>query len=207
MRYHKIPSETIKRLPVYLRGLVLLCNKEVGRVSSKVLAELVGINPWQIRKDFSYFGGFGTRGVGYEIDELIGQIKKILKIDRVHKTALVGVGHLGQAVLAYPGFVGYGFTIAAAYDNDPEKIGKVIDNIRIEPIKNLKKLDKRDIEIGIIAVPFQFAQIIADQLVEAGVKGILNFAPAYITVPKKVKIISIDFALDLACLPYYLNSK
>ena len=174
-------------------------------ISSSGLAEIVGINPWQIRKDFSCFGGFGKRGVGYDIIELSKQIKKILKIDKPHKAALVGVGNLGRAFLAYPGFANYSFVVEAAFDNDPKKIGKIVNNIKIESAANIPKLGQRGIEIGIIAVPSKLAQIIADQLVDAGVKGILNFAPTYITVPKKIKVISIDIALDLACLPYYLR--
>lgn len=207
MKYDKIPDETVKRLPVYLRGLILLSSQKQTGVSSSELAHLVGINPEQIRKDFSYFGGFGKRGVGYDIDELTSQMKKILRIDKPHKAALVGVGNLGKAVLSYPGFNNYGFAIEAIFDNDPQKIGKVVNNIEIEPAANLSTLRQRGIEIAIIAVPFKLAQIIAVQLVDAGVKGILNFAPTHIAVPQKIKVISIDIALDLACMPYYMNLK
>jgi redox-sensing transcriptional repressor len=204
MRYHRIPDETIRRLAIYLRGL--LSSAEQGRqnISSRDLAELLGVNSWQVRKDFSYFGDFGTPGVGYRIETLTRQIKKILKLDVVRKAALVGVGNLGSAVLAYPGFGIYGFDIAAAFDNDPEKIGKRVNKVVIESVSKLRTLTKRGIHTAIIAVPRDAAQETADQLVKAGVKGILNFSPCYISVPRKVKVITIDIAMDLARLPYYM---
>ena len=204
MRYHKIPDETIRRLPIYLRGLLFLSEQGQQSVSSRWLADFLRVNPWQIRKDFSYFGGFGTRGVGYDTTKLIRQINKILKLDVAHKAALVGVGNLGSAVLAYPGFGMYGFDIAAAFDTDPKKIGRKVKDISIEDVSNIRTLKKRKISIGIIAVPRDAAQQVADVLVKAGVKGILNFSPCYITAPKKVKVITIDIAMDLARLPYYM---
>jgi len=204
MRYHRIPDETIRRLPIYLRGLLLSAEQGRRDISSRDLAELLGVNSWQVRKDFSYFGDFGTRGVGYKIHTLTKQIKRILKVDVVHKAALVGVGNLGLAVLAYPGFRSYGFDIAAAFDNDPRKIGKEVNNVLVESVSRLSSVRKRKINIAIIAVPGDAAQQTADRLVEAGVKGILNFSPCYITVPKKVKVITIDIAMDLARLPYYM---
>jgi len=168
------------------------------------MAEFLGVNPWQIRKDFSYFGEFGTPGVGYKIEKLAKEIKKILKLHVVRKAALVGVGNLGSAVLAYSGFGAYGFDIAAAFDVNPKKIGRKIGSVVIEDVSNLKTLKKRKITLAIIAVPRDTAQQTADALVKAGVKGILNFSPCYITVPKKVKVITIDIAMDLARLPYYI---
>jgi redox-sensing transcriptional repressor len=171
------------------------------------LAEFLGFNPWQIRKDFSYFGGFGTRGIGYDVEKLIKQIKKILRIDIVHRAALVGVGNLGSAVLAYPGFEMYGFDIVAAFDSASEKIGRKVINIVIEDVSNLWTLKRRKIDLAIITVPQQAAQKIADALAKAGIKGILNFSPCRITVPKKVKVITIDIAMDLARLPYYMPAS
>ena len=171
------------------------------------MAEFLLVNPWQIRKDFSYFGDFGTRGVGYGIEKLIKEIKKILKLDVVHKAALVGVGNLGSAVLAYPGFRIYGFDIVAAFDNNPKKIGTKINKITIEDISRLGSLKKREIGIGIITVGRDAAQRSADGLIKAGIKGILNFSPCYISVPKKVKVITIDIAMDLARLPYYMPAR
>jgi redox-sensing transcriptional repressor len=207
MRYHKIPDETIRRLPVYLRGLLSSAEQGHERISSKDLAELLGVNPWQIRKDFSYFGGFGTRGVGYEIGKLAQQIKKILNLDNIKKAALVGVGNLGSAVLAYPGFKMFGLEITAAFDANPKKVGRKINNVKIEEASKLRTLKKRKIELAIIAVPRDAAQKTADSLIKAGIKGILKFSPCYISVPKKVKVITIDIAMDLARLPYYLPAS
>jgi len=207
MRYHRVPDETIKRLPIYLRGLLLAAEEGRKRISSQQLAEYLRLNPWQIRKDFSFFGGFGKRGVGYDIQQLTRQIKKILRLDVVNRAALVGIGNLGSAVLAYPGFGMYGFEIAAAFDSDPVKVGKEVNGVKIEGVSKLRRLKARNITLGIIAVPRQAAQETADALVKAGVKGILNFAPCHITVPKRVKVITIDFVMDLARLPYYIPAS
>ena len=207
MRYHRIPDETVRRLPLYLRGLLLLSQDLQGKVSSRNLAEFLGVNPWQIRKDFSYFGGFGTPGVGYNTEKLIKQIKKILKLNVVHNAVLVGVGNLGMAILAYPGFKIYGFNITAVFDDDPKKIGRNIENIIVEDVVKLGSLKRRKVDLGIIAVPREAAQEIADRLVKVGIKGLLNFSPCRIDVPKKVKVITIDIAMDLARLPYYISSS
>jgi redox-sensing transcriptional repressor len=203
MKYHRIPDETVRRLPVYLRGLLFLSDHKQN-ISSRNLADFISVNDSQIRKDFSYFGAFGTPGVGYDIRKLIRQIKKMLNLSVSHKAALVGAGNLGSAILAYPGFRMYGFDIAAAFDNDPKKIGREINNVRIEDISSLRTLERRKISLAIIAVPRDAAQQTADALVKAGVKGILNFSPLRITAPKKVKVITIDIAMELARLPYYI---
>ncbi|MHC4498567.1 MAG: redox-sensing transcriptional repressor Rex [Planctomycetota bacterium] len=171
MRYHRIPDETIRRLPIYLRGLLFSAEQGKESISSRDLADFVGVNSWQIRKDFSYFGDFGTRGVGYRIEKLTKQIKKILKLDVVRRAALVGVGNLGSAVLAYPGFEIYGFDIAAAFDTDPRKIGRKVKNITIESASKLATLRARNIDLAIIAVPREAAQQTADKLVKAGSQG------------------------------------
>jgi len=207
MRYHRIPDETVRRLPIYLRGLLFLSEEGQQNVSSRKLADFLGVNSWQIRKDFSYFGGFGTPGVGYKIEKVAKQISKILKLDVTQKVALVGVGNIGSAVLTHPGFRIYGFDIAAAFDINPQKIGKKINNVTIEDISNLGTLKKRKINLAIIAVPRGTAQPTANALVKAGVRGILNFSPCYITTPKKVKVITIDIAMDLARLPYYMPAS
>ena len=155
MNYRRIPDETIKRLPVYLRDLTGFSKEGHKNISSKELSGRLGVNPWQIRKDFSYFGAFGTCGVGYDVDKLIRQIKKILKLDTANKAALVGVGNLGSAVLAYPGFAIYGFEIVAAFDNDPKKIGKKINNITVQNVSKISSLKNKDVKIGIITVPRQ----------------------------------------------------
>ncbi len=207
MRYHKIPNETVRRLPIYLRGILFFSEQNREQISSQELADFVGINSSQIRKDFSYFGDFGTPGVGYNIERLSRQVRKILKLDTVHKTALVGVGNLGSAVLAYPGFKKYRFEIVAAFDADENKVGRKVRGVEVEDLSSLGSLKERGIKLGIIAVPEVAAQETADALVAADVTGILNFSPCYISVPRKVKIISIDIAMDLARLPYYMPSR
>jgi len=206
MRYRRIPDETIKRLPVYLRGAIRLAEESVRRASSKELAEAVGVNPWQIRKDFSYFGGFGTPGVGYDIDKLIRQIRRILRLDVTRRAALVGVGNLGAALLAFPRFALYGLEIAAAFDIDNRKIGTRRSGVVIEDVAGLQTIKQRGIDLGIITVPGGAAQEVADKLVGVGIRGILNFSSRYITVPRTVKVITIDIAMDLARLSYYLPS-
>jgi redox-sensing transcriptional repressor len=207
MRYSRIPEETIRRLPIYLRGLLLKSEQGQKNISSRNLADYVGVNPCQIRKDFSYFGDFGTRGVGYNVEKLAKEIKRILKLDVIQKAVLVGVGNLGSAILAYPGFGIYGLDVAAAFDVNPKKVGRKIKNITIENVSKLWTLKKRKIKLAVMAVPRQAAQETANALVKAGVKGILNFSPCHITVPKKVKAITIDIATDLARLPYYMPAS
>lgn len=191
-------------MPTYLRGAMRLSEQDVKSISSKELAALLGVNPWQIRKDFSYFGEFGTPGVGYNIEKLLTHIRKILKLDVVRKAALVGAGNLGSALLAFPRFGTYSLEIAAAFDIDKRKIGKKKHGVLIENISAIKTLGQRSIDLGIISVPRGAAQEIADKLVEAGIRGILNLSPQHVTVPKNVKVITIDIAKGLARLPYYV---
>ena len=204
MKYHRIPDESIRRLPVYLRGLQYLLDQGRQSVSSKSLAEFLHLSAAQIRKDFSYFGDFGVRGVGYNVETLTKQIRAILKLSGTRGAALVGVGNIGTALLAYPGFGTYGLEIVVVFDNNPTKIGKQIDGAKIEDIGKISELKKRGIKLAIIAVPAEAAQDVADKLVAAGVKGILNFAPQVLSVPKKVKVITIDIAMELGRLPYYM---
>ncbi len=207
MRYRRIPDESIRRLPVYLRGLLLLADQGTQSISSRKLAQRVHLNPHQIRKDFSYFGAFGTPGVGYNVAALAKQIRSILRLSIIRKAALVGVGKLGLALLGYSGFRMYGFEIAAVFDSAPKKIGKKIGGITVEDTAKLKTLKSKKIRLAIIAVPAEAAQNIADLLVKNGVNGILNFAPRYLAVPKNVKVITIDIAMDFARLPYYLPAS
>jgi len=206
MRYHKIPDETVRRLPIYLRGLMLSADQGLEHLSSKSLADYVGVPSWQIRKDFSYFGDFGTPGVGYRIERLAKEIKKILRLHVIRRTALVGVGDLGTALLAYPGFRTFGLDIVAAFDVDRRKIGRKFNEITVEDLAGIEGLKKRQISMAIVAVPREAAQEIVDKLAEAGVRGILNFAPCKVTAPKRVKVITLDIAMELARLPYYMPS-
>jgi redox-sensing transcriptional repressor len=204
MRYHKIPDETVRRLPLYLRGLMLSVDQGNQSISSQSLADFVGVQSWQIRKDFSYFGEFGTPGVGYAIEKLAREIKRILRLDSVRKAALVGVGDLGSALLAYPGFGTYGLDIVAAFDIDPEKIGRTVCGVWIEDAAAIQTVKDRHIVLAIIAVPRAAAQDTVDKLVNHGVRGILNFAPCKVEAPKGVKVITLDIAMELARLPYYI---
>jgi len=207
MRYHRIPDETVRRLPVYLRVIGSLPEQGQGSISSRALADFLGVNPWQIRKDFSYFGEFGKPGVGYEIDKLKQHIAKVLQLNSGHNVALVGVGNLGSAVLAYTGFGEYQFKIVAAFDSDPGKIGKKKNGLMIEDVSHIATLRQRNVDLGIIAVPSGAAQNVAEALVASGIRAILNFSPVRITVPKKVKVITIDIASVLARLPYYVPAS
>jgi len=204
MRYHKVPDETVKRLPLYLRYLQSIARDGRNNVKSSEFADSLGINPPQVRKDLSFFGGFGTPGVGYNVKKLLHQLRNILKLKKTNKTALVGAGDLGSVFFDYSGFSQLGFEIVAAFDKDPIKIGTVKNGVTVEDISKLKTLKRRGVRLAIVAVPAGAAQETVDRLVEAGVVGILNLAPSYISVPKKIRVISIDIALDLARLPYYL---
>jgi len=204
MRYHKIPDETVRRLPIYLRGLMVSADQGHQHISSQDLADFVGVHSWQIRKDFSYFGDFGTRGVGYNIEKLAREIKRILRLDVIRQAALVGVGDLGSALLAYPGFGTYGLDIIAAFDVDPQKVGRKVNGVLIEDPSRIGALGERGISLAIVAVPRAAAQSTVDRLVEAGIRGILNFAPCKVTAPRRVKVITLDIAMELARLPYYM---
>lgn len=204
MRYHKIPDETVRRLPIYLRGALHLSQQGVEGVSSETLAAMLGVHSWQIRKDFSYFGDFGKPGVGYSTETMIKRIKQIMHLDGVREIALVGVGNLGTALLTFPGFEMYGFRIVAAFDSNRRKIGRKKGGVTVEDVGDLRVLKERGVNLGIIAVPGNAAQEVAESMIGAGIRGILNFSPRYIVVPKRVKVITIDIAMDLARLPYYL---
>jgi len=204
LKYYRIPDETIKRLPLYVRHLQVLAKDGRASIRSAEFTESLGVRSAQVRKDLAYFGSFGKPGVGYDIRKLLEQLRQILKLKHVNRTAIVGVGDLGSALIRYPGFSRFSFEIVAAFDNDHEKVGQTRDNILVEDISELKTLKKRGIKLAIMAVPARAAQRVADDLVKAGVVGILNFAPCYLTVPKKIKLISVDIAMYLAYLPYYL---
>ncbi|MDH4202788.1 MAG: redox-sensing transcriptional repressor Rex [Phycisphaerae bacterium] len=204
MKYHKIPDETIRRMPMYLRAFSMLKNANQDTISSSELAERLHLNPPQIRKDLSYFGAFGTRGVGYPVASTAKQIRGILKLDVTQKAALVGAGRLGAAIAAYPGFEMFGFDIAAIFDNDESKIGTIIGKNTIEDIAKISIIEDRDIHLAILAVPGEAAQSVVDMLVNCRIKGILNLSPCYLEVPKRIKVITIDLAMELGILPYYM---
>lgn len=206
MRYARIPDQAVQRLPLYLRALLTLQERAVTYISSGDLARATGVNDWQVRKDLSYFGQFGTPGVGYSVTTLVRDIRKALRLDKPMQAVLVGVGNLGRAILAYGGFQRYGLRISAAFDKDPAKIGQVIGSVKVQDISSLGKIKDRGIYLAIVAVPAYSAQEVVDYLVKAGIKGIMSFAACPLNAPKKVKVISIDIASHLATLPYYLSS-
>lgn len=178
---------------------------KLSTISSSKLSEITGINSYQIRKDFSYFGEFGKRGIGYPVSGLAKKLKKIMKSNKKWDIALAGAGNIGTAFLRYKGFSKRGFTIRLVFDNDILKIGTEIDNIKILPIQEMEEhLKKQKIKIGIIAVPAQSAQEVADKMIAGGVRSILNFAPASIRHSQGVSIKHIDIAIELEKLVYYL---
>lgn len=203
MRYQRVPDETIKRLPRYLRALLFLQKREVQNVSSQELAEYVQLNSTQIRKDLSHFGAFGKRGTGYNVISLSGSIREILNLNKAQKTVLVGAGRLGTAIASFPGFENYGFDISQVYDNSKRKIGKKVGSTIVKDASRLDEIKKSKIKMAIISTPPEAAQETADILVENGVTGILNLSSCYLKVPKKVKVRTIDLAMELIMLPYY----
>lgn len=200
----KIPEITVERLSIYLRAIKKFHEDEI--LSSQGLAELVGTSDGQVRKDLAYFGEFGVPGQGYKVGKLIEEISHILGLDKDQRIALVGVGKLGSALLAYPGFKGKGFKIKAAFDNDPSKVGKTWQGVTIQNVQKITRvISQEKIDIGIITTPAPATQEVANKLVEGGVKGILNFAPTRIVVPGHVKLRNVDLAIQLEGLSYFLT--
>lgn len=205
---YKIPEATIGRLSTYSRYLERLEQKGVTTVSSGEIATGVGVNPAQVRKDLAYFGEFGTRGVGYDVRDLYNQIMRILGLTKNWNLAIVGTGNLGTALAMYKGFKTRGFQVVALFDNDPEKIGQEINGLLIEPVEKIEELIRQTAaEIGVITVPAFSAQDIANQLVKAGVKAILNFAPILVTVPENIELRSVDLSVNLEFLTFRLSNK
>jgi len=187
----RIPEATVVRLPVYLRLLYDLAAEHVTTISSERLAELAGVNAAKVRKDLSYLGSYGTRGVGYDVDYLLHEISRELGLTRDWPVAIVGIGNLGRALANYRGFGARGFRIEALVDADHDLVGKEVGDLTIEPITELARIvDERKITIGMIATPAPVAQDVADRLVNAGVRSILNFAPAVLTVPRSTNVLA-----------------
>jgi len=199
-----VPDAAIQRLSIYLRALKKLEGDRI--LSSLELAELVGTSDGQVRKDLAYFGEFGVPGQGYQVERLRQEIGRILGLDRTWKIALVGLGKLGAALLGYPGLRESGFLIRAVFDNDPAKIGKVRQGLRIQDPETIPQvLSREQIKIAIITTPAETAQQVADKLIQGGVKGILNFAPVRIILPPQVKLKNVDLSTDLETLSYFLK--
>lgn len=200
----RIPEATVARLPLYYRALLETAEKQVPTVSSERLAELAGVNAAKVRKDLSYLGSYGTRGVGYDVEHLLHEISRELGLTHDWPVVIVGVGNLGAALANYRGFGARGFRVAALVDADEAKVGRRFGELSVESLDRLEEVVRdRDVAIGIIATPAAAAQDVADRLVKAGVGAILNFAPAVISVDDGVSLRKVDLAIELQILSFY----
>ena len=200
------PEACVARLSLYVRELIRLGATRVGFVSSRRLAQQLGLTDAQVRRDLSYFGQFGTSGRGYEVQRLHDQLTTILGVsNRTWNVALIGVGNLGSALLAYRGFRERGFLFRVAVDADLQKVGRTIQGLSVFSAQHLPALVKKhDIQIGVLAVPVEAAQAVCDQLVASGVRAIVNFAPVHLAVPPTVWLRVVDLAIEMESLAFYL---
>ncbi len=205
-KFHKIPDVVIKRLPIYLRYLQQLMERDVETVSSQQMGDDLNLNPAQIRKDLSIFGDFGVKGMGYRVVELSEKLTGILGLDKEIPILLVGVGNLGAALCQYNRYQSANTKIVALFDGHPSKIGEKHGRLTVQPMEDIPKVvEEKNIKMGIVTVPAQAAQAVADQLIGAGIKVILNFAPALIQAPLDVKVQNADVTTELQSLAYYLS--
>ena len=203
-----LPEATVARLPEYLRALHGLAEAGHDTVSSEELATAAGVNSAKLRKDLSHLGSYGTRGVGYDVATLIGQIEQVLGLTQHRAVALVGVGNLGHALAGYAGFATRGFYIAALFDADPARVGEPINGMSVRHIDDLPAVvETESIGIAVIATPAHAAQVVADRLVAAGVTSILNFAPCVLSVPDGVDVRKVDLAIELQILSFHEHRK
>ena len=209
MKELKIPEATVSRLSVYSRYLTGVEEQGIINISSGEIAEGVGGTPAQVRKDLAYFGEFGTRGVGYNVKQLNHEIMGILGLKKGWNMILIGAGNLGSALSQYRGFQARGFNIVAVFDNDMNKVGLKLNGLHIYAVNQMAEfVDKNDISIGIITVPSEYAQDIADILVETkSIKGILNFAPVVLTIPEEIEVRNVDLSVNLEVLSYNIEKK
>lgn len=199
-----IPEATVARLPVYLRSLAEVAAEGTSTISSERLAEMAGVNAAKVRKDLSYLGSFGTRGVGYDVQHLLFEMSRELGLTQEWPVAIVGIGNLGHALANYRGFGDRGFPVAALVDADPKRVGERIEGLVVRSFDDLDAVvEELGIAIGVIATPASAAQDVADALVAAGVRSILNFAPAMVTVPDDVSLRKVDLAVELQILSFY----
>jgi redox-sensing transcriptional repressor len=200
----RIPEATVARLPVYLRSLYELADARTATISSEHLAEMAGVNAAKVRKDLSYLGSYGTRGVGYDVQYLLFQMSRELGLTQDWPVIIVGVGNLGHALANYGGFGERGFPVAALVDADPARVGQRVGPLTIRHVDELPAI-VHDVRaaIGVIATPAASAQEVVDRLVAAGVRSILNFAPASVTVPSGVSLRKVDLAVELQILSFY----
>jgi len=203
----KIPDAAIARLALYSRPLRALLESGISVISSEKLAEFCVVNPAQVRKDLAYFGEFGVRGVGYDVGDLLREIKKILATDKEWILCIVGMGNLGHAIVENENFRKMGYKFAAAFDKDPIKAGEELPcGLVIEPVSRLRELIRTlHIQIGVITTPPDAAQRVADLLMDAGIKGILNFSPTQVKTPKGYVIENVDFTVRFENLAYHIS--
>lgn len=203
-RARHIPEATVARLPVYLRTLGDMLRHNTWTVSSERLAELSGVNAAKVRKDLSYLGSYGTRGVGYDVEYLLSQVRRELGLTQQWPVVIVGVGNLGRALADYAGFTQRGFPIVALVDHDPAKIGTEHVGLQVHGVDDLRSLvAAHQVEIGVVATPPDNAQEVTDRLVDAGISSILNFASTVLVVPEDVRVRQVDLALELQILSFY----
>jgi len=204
----RIPEATVARLPLYVRILLELADARTATISSERLAELAGVNAAKVRKDLSYLGSYGTRGVGYDVEYLLFQMSRELGLTHDWQVVIVGAGNLGQALANYGGFSERGYPVLAVVDADPAKIGTAIGTTVVRDVADLPEIvAQQEHVIGVIATPGSAAQEVADRLVAAGVHSILNFAPALLTVPRGVRVRKVDLALELQILSFYQQRR
>jgi redox-sensing transcriptional repressor len=201
-----IPRKTVYRLSLYFRILERLHQNRIETVSSDALAKAAGVKPTQLRKDLTYFGQFGTRGLGYNVDALLSQLTNVLRTARFQPVILVGAGNLGSALLRYDGFAKEGFEIVAAFDVRPEGARNAHSKIRVYPIDRLTGFVRENgIKLAILTVPAAAAQSVANELVEAGIQAILNFSPIILQVPEHVVVNNVNLAIELENLSYFIT--
>jgi redox-sensing transcriptional repressor len=200
----RIPEATVARLPVYLRSLLEVAGEKTTTISSDRLADMAGVNAAKVRKDLSYLGSYGTRGVGYDVEYLLYQISRQLGLNQDRPVVIVGVGNLGHALANYGGFLARGFRVMALFDADPAKVGERIGDLEIRSMDDLVDAVKGEhAVIGVITTPAMVAQEVADRLVEGGVTSILNFAPSVLAVPAHVSLRKVDLSIELQILSFY----
>jgi redox-sensing transcriptional repressor len=207
-RARAIPEAAVARLAVYLRALTSLADQGVSTVSSEELASAAGVNSAKLRKDLSYIGSYGTRGVGYEVEVLIGQIERTLGLTRKHSVAVVGIGNLGHALANYGGFPSRGFPVSALFDLDEDLVGVPVGGIPVSHVDDIVEVcTDREVTIGVIATPAKGAQEICDRLVAGGVQCILNFAPVALQVPDGVEVRKVDLAVEMQILSFHVARR
>lgn len=204
----KIAESTVRRLSLYLRFLEEFETQGASTVSSGALAARGGTTSAQVRKDLSFFGSFGKRGLGYDVHDLLLRLRKILGLDRRYRVVVIGAGKIGSALVQYRGFADRGFDLAGIYDADPKKIGRQWDGLTVRDVIHLEKdLEAHPADIGAVVTPADAAQGVADRLVACGVSAILNFAPAQLLVPDTVAVKTVNLVLELEALSYLLASR